>query len=65
MSSKNKKRKSIKKNSIVVKKNSVKKIWENLVKRNDSRLLLKNTWKIKNNQSEYSDKLNKLLKKYN
>jgi hypothetical protein len=46
-------------------KTSVKKIWEKFVQQNDSRLLLKEAWKVqKDYQKEYSEKINKLHKKY-
>jgi len=46
-------------------KTSVKKTWEKFVQESDSRTLLKNAWKVDNSQKEYSDKINKLRKKYN
>ncbi len=46
-------------------KSSIKKTWEKFVQQSDSRSLLKDAWKIqKDNQKEYSEKINKLHKKY-
>ncbi len=45
-------------------KNSVKKLWEKFVQQTDSRSLLKDAWKVKTPQKEYSEKINKLHKKY-
>jgi hypothetical protein len=46
-------------------KTSVKKTWEKFVQQSDSRSLLKDAWKVENPQKEYSEKINKLHKKYN
>jgi hypothetical protein len=45
-------------------KSSVKKTWERFVQQSDSRNLLKDIWKSENSIKEYSDKINKLHKKY-
>jgi hypothetical protein len=46
-------------------KTSVKKTWEKFIQQSDSRSLLKEAWKVpKDNQKEYTDKINKLHKKY-
>lgn len=45
-------------------KTSIKKKWEKFVQQSDFRDLLKNAWKTTNTQKEYSEKLNKLHKKY-
>ena len=60
------KSKKVKKKSIqrTKRKSSVKKTWEKFVQQSDSRSLLKDAWKSKNPQKEYSEKINKLHKKY-
>lgn len=45
-------------------RSSVKKTWERFVQQSDSRSLLKDIWKSENPTKEYSDKINKLHKKY-
>jgi hypothetical protein len=45
-------------------KTSTKKTWERFVQQSDSRSVLKDAWKAENFQKEYSDKINKLHKKY-
>ena len=63
----NKKKKSDKriKRKSSERKSSVKKTWDKFVKQNDSRSLLKDAWKVqKDTQKEYSEKINKLHKKY-
>lgn len=57
-SSERKERKSVER------KSSVKKTWERFVQQSDSRNLLKDIWKSENPTKEYSDKINKLHKKY-
>jgi hypothetical protein len=60
-----KREKSNRKRKSNEKKTSIKKTWEKFVQRSDSRLLLKNVWKIdKDELKEYSKKINKLHKKY-
>ena len=50
---------------ITERKSSVKKTWEKFVQKSDSRLLLKDAWKIdKDKLKEYSEKINKLHRKY-
>jgi hypothetical protein len=60
----NKPKKQRRKRKSSERKTSIKKNWDKFIQQSDSRALLKNSWKADNFQKEYSEKINKLHKKY-